>query len=125
VLEDWRKQAKFTNAEDFLFAIQTSSPIILQNAVARHVKPACIKLGIPLVSCHDLRHTYTTWGRKAGVKAEVMRDQLGHESVQVTLDLYSHIDDRETEAKQVEAYALAVVGTPNGTPTEVSHLVSD
>ena len=121
VLEDWRKQAKFTQPEDFIFAIRTNNPIDLHNAVARHVKPACVRLGIPLLSWHDLRHTYTTWGREAGVKAEVMRDQLGHGSVQVTLDIYSHVDDRETEARQVEEYALAVNGTPNGTPTEGSH----
>jgi integrase len=121
VLEDWRKQARFQNPEDFIFALRTSSSIDLHNAVARHVKPACIELGLPPLSWHDFRHTYTTWGRKAGVKAEVMRDQLGHESVQVTLDIYSHIDDRETEARQVEEYALADYGTLNGTPSESSH----
>ena len=121
ILEDWRNQAKFTNLEDFVFAMRTNSPIDLHNAVARHVKPACLKLGVPPLSWHDFRHTYTTWSRKAGVKAEVMRDQLGHESVQVTLDIYSHVDDREAEARQVEQYALANHGTLNGTPTESSH----
>ena len=123
-LEDWRKQAKFTNPDDFVFALRTNTPMDLHNAVARHVKPACVKLGIPLMSWHDFRHAYTTWGRKAGVEAEVMRDQLGHESVQVTLDIYSHIDDREAQARQVEDYALAVTGTLNGTPRESSNAVS-
>ena len=50
-----------------------------------------------------------------------MQDQLGHESVQVTLDIYSHIDERETQAGQIEQYALAVNGTLSGTPTESSH----
>ena len=120
-LEGWRKQAKFTNPEDFVFAIRTNTPVDLHNAVARHVKPTCVKLGIPLLSWHDFRHTYTTWGRKAGVEAEVMRDQLGHESVQVTLDIYSHIDEREAQAGQIEHYDLAVNGTLSGTPTESSH----
>ena len=71
-----------------------------------------MKLGIPLVSWHDLRHTYTTWGRKAGVKAEVTRDQPGHVSVQVTLDLYSHADDKQAEAGLIEGSALAGIGTP-------------
>ena len=120
-LEGWRKQAKFTNSDDFVFAIRTSTPVDLHNAVARHVKPTCVKLGIPLLSWHDFRHAYTTWGRKAGVEAEVMRGPLGHESVQVTLDIYSHIDEREAQAGQIEQYALAVNGTLNGTPTESSH----
>ena len=124
-LEDWRKQAKFTDPEDFVFAVRTNTPVDLHNVVARHVKPVCVKLGVPLLSWHDFRHTYTTWGRKAGVEAEVMRDQLGHESVQVTLDIYSHIDERETHAGQIEQYALAVNGTLNGTPTESSHATTN
>ena len=123
-MEDWRKQAKFTNPDDFVFALRTNTPMDLHNAVARHVKPACVKLGIPLMSWHDFRHAYTTWGRKAGVRAEVMRDQLGHQSVQVTLDIYAHIDDREAQAIQVEKYVLAVNGTLSGTPRESSNAVS-
>ncbi len=113
-LENWRKQAKFTEPEDFVFSVRTNSPIDLKNATARHVKPACAKLGLPLMSWHDFRHTYTTWGRRAGVKAETMRDQLGHESVQVTLDIYSHADSRDAEAAQIEAYGWAS-GTLSGT----------
>jgi len=124
-LERWRKQAKFTAPEDFVFAARTGRPIDLHNAAARHVKPACVKLGLPPLSWHDLRHTYTTWGRRAGVDAEAMRDQLGHESVQVTLDIYSHVDVRESEARRVEEYALAGFGTPDGTPgkaeSELTH----
>ena len=104
-LEEWCSVAKFKGADDFLFAIRTNTPIDLHNAVARHIKPMCRKLGIPEVSWHDLRHTYTTWGRRAGVKAEAMRDQLGHSSVLMTLDVYSHTEDRESEAALIERYA--------------------
>ena len=97
--------AQFKGADDFLFAIRTNTPIDLHNAVARHSKPMCRKMGIPEVSWHDLRHTYTTWGRRAGVKAEAMRDQLGHSSVLMTLDVYSHAEDRESEAALIERYA--------------------
>ena len=119
-LEDCRKRAKFTGSEDFVFGIRTNTPIDLRDVVARHVKPACVKLGIPLVSWHDLRHTYTTWGRKAGVKAETMRDQLGHVSVQITLDVYSHVDDNQADAGLIESYALPDYGTSNGTPASIA-----
>jgi integrase len=75
---------------DKLFSIRPNSPINLKNAVERHVRPACRLLGIPAGSWADLRHTYTTWGRRAGVKAESMRDQLGHSSVKTALDICSH-----------------------------------
>ena len=77
-IEEWSKRARFRGQDDFMFGIRTNTPIDLHNAVARYVKPACETLGLPAVSWHDLRHTYTTWGRLAGMKAETMRDQLGH-----------------------------------------------
>ncbi len=105
-LEEWRHVARFTGANDFVFSIRTNSPIDLKNAVERHVKPACRRLGIPPVSWHDLRHTYTTWGRRAGVRAESMRDQLGHSSVKTTLDIYSHVDGQDGVAEAIEAYSM-------------------
>jgi len=57
------------------------------------------------VSWHDFRHTYATWGRLAGMKAETMRDQLGHSSVLTTLDIYSHAQDQTVEAALIEQYA--------------------
>ncbi len=105
-LQEWRQQARFTESDDFVFAIRTNTPIDLHNAAPRHLKPGCRQLGIPEVSWHDLRHTYTTWGRKAGVNAEAMRDLLGHESVKTTLDIYSHVDDQRAAAMAIEDYAL-------------------
>ena len=77
----------------------------MHSALARHIKPTASRLGLPAVSWHDLRHTFTTWGRRAGIKAETMRDQLGHSSVLMTLDVYSHADDRAGEAATIERYA--------------------
>lgn len=105
-LQEWRQQARFTGSDDFVFAIRTNTPIDLHNAAPRHLKPACRQAGIPEVSWHDLRHTYTTWGRKAGVSPEAMRDLLGHESVKTTLDVYSHVDDQDAAVMAIEDYAL-------------------
>ncbi len=104
-IDEWRRQAKFTGPNDFMFAIRTNSPIDLHTAVARHLKPAALRADVPVVSWHDLRHTYTTWGRLAGIKAETMRDQLGHSSVLMTLDVYSHAQDRRAEAALIEHFA--------------------
>ena len=84
------------------------------------MKPACSRLGLPLVSWHDLRHTYTTWGRKAGVSAETMRDQLGHASVKTTLDIYSHLTDGTDAAMRIESLLVEPL---NGTPSlEAQHV---
>lgn len=46
---------------------------------------------VPEVRLHDLRHTHATLGLAAGVPPKVMQERLGHSSVQITLDLYSHV----------------------------------
>ncbi|MDA1236264.1 MAG: site-specific integrase [Acidobacteria bacterium] len=98
LLEAWRSQSKFTEPEDFVFAIRTNTPIDLNRALERLIKPLAEKRGLPRFSYHDFRHAYTTWGRKAGVAAEVMRDLVGHTSVTMTQDVYSHMDDDDGEA---------------------------
>ena len=46
---------------------------------------------LPRIRLHDLRHTYATLGLRAGVHPKVMSERLGHATVGVTLDLYSHV----------------------------------
>jgi integrase len=84
--------ARFTGPDDFMFAIRTNTPIDLHTAVNRYLEPAAKAAGVPVVSWHDLRHTYTTWGGLVNVRPEIMRDQLGHSSVLMTLDVYSHVN---------------------------------
>ncbi|MBI3683760.1 MAG: site-specific integrase, partial [Acidobacteria bacterium] len=111
-IDDWRARAKFTSPNDYMFAIRANTPIDLHTAVKRHLKPAAAKAGVPVVSWHDLRHTYATWGRLAGMKPEIMRDQLGHSSVLMTLDVYSHVnqaEERTGAVAMIENYATQKV----------------
>ena len=101
LIEDWRLQCRFRDQKDFAFSIRTNSPIDLNRAIERKIKPIAEGLGLPRFSWHDFRHAYTTWGRKAGVEAEIMRDQVGHSSVLMTQDVYSHLDDREGAAEKI------------------------
>jgi integrase len=52
----------------------------------RHVR----RLGLPKIRLHDLRHTHATLGLAAGIHPKVMQERLGHASITMTLDLYSH-----------------------------------
>ena len=52
-----------------------------------------------------------------------MRDQLGHESVQTTLDIYSQVDSRDADAARIEAYSgvnRTLYGTPNPQARELT-----
>jgi integrase len=46
---------------------------------------------LPKIRLHDLRHSYATAALTAGVPAKVVSERLGHASVMITLDTYSHI----------------------------------
>jgi len=40
---------------------------------------------------HDLRHSQATHLSRAGVHPKIVSERLGHSSVGVTLDTYSHV----------------------------------
>jgi len=46
--------------------------------------------GLPPIRLHDLRHTHATLALSAGVHPKVVSERLGHSTVSLTLDLYSH-----------------------------------
>lgn len=46
---------------------------------------------LPVIRFHDLRHTHATIGLAAGVHPKVMQERLGHSTIAITLDIYSHV----------------------------------
>jgi integrase len=58
--------------------------------------------GLPRLRLHDLRHTHATLALRAGVHPKIVSERLGHASVTITLDLYSHASQSmQTEAAGV------------------------
>lgn len=53
--------------------------------------PALKKAGLPRIRLHDLRHTAATLMLQEGVHPKVVQEMLGHSSISVTLDIYSHV----------------------------------
>ncbi len=47
--------------------------------------------GIRRVRFHDLRHTYASLMGEGGAPPKYVQEQLGHASIQVTMDIYSHL----------------------------------
>ncbi|WAH44675.1 tyrosine-type recombinase/integrase [Alicyclobacillus fastidiosus] len=53
---------------------------------ARGVKVALTKLGLPVVTFHDLSHSHATWLLESGVDLKVISQRLGHSTITVTAD---------------------------------------
>ncbi|HAJ00633.1 MAG TPA: hypothetical protein DCL97_08160 [Dehalococcoidia bacterium] len=70
------------------------------------------RLGFTGVRLHDLRHTHATLMMEQGVNPKVVSERLGHASVVITLDTYSHVlpnMQEEAVAKFEAAMAVAEV----------------
>ena len=51
------------------------------------------------ITPHTLRHTFATRGLENGIELRVMQDLLGHSSLQMTADLYTHVlPDKKQES---------------------------
>jgi integrase len=70
--------------------------------VTRYFRQAVKKAMLPSIRLHDLRHTHATLALRAGIHPKVVSERLGHATVSITLDTYSHA----IPAMQEEAAAL-------------------
>jgi integrase len=57
----------------------------------RHFKRLLKKAGLPAIRLHDLRHTCATILLMAGKHPKYVQELLGHASINITLDTYSHV----------------------------------
>ena len=48
-------------------------------------------MGLPAFRFHDLRHTCATLLLTKNVNPKVVSEMLGHSSIAITLDTYSHV----------------------------------
>jgi integrase len=61
------------------------------NLMPRHFKPLLRRAGLPDIRFHDLRHTCATLLLTKGVHPKIVSEILGHSSIAITLDIYSHV----------------------------------
>jgi integrase len=47
--------------------------------------------GVPNIRFHDLRHTHATLLLEQDVHPKIVSERLGHASIAITLDTYSHV----------------------------------
>jgi len=57
----------------------------------RTFNKALEKAGLRRVNVHSLRHAYASLLIQAGESLAYVRDQLGHHSIKVTVDIYDHL----------------------------------
>ena len=72
--------------------------------------------GLPPIRLHDLRHTAATLALTAGIHPKVVSERLGHATVGITLDTYSHVGEglQEEAATRVAGMIFGTADTGSG-----------
>jgi integrase len=68
-----------------------STPLDRHNLCVRSFRPLLRKAGLPPIRFHDLRHTCATILLSKGKHPKYVQGLLGHATVAITLDTYSHV----------------------------------
>jgi integrase len=73
-----------------ILMIQTGTLVNPENFVKRSFKPLLRGANLPDIRFHDLRHTWATLLLGRGVHPKLVQELLGHATIAMTLDTYSH-----------------------------------
>ncbi len=76
--------------EDFVFAHLDGTPLD-PSTVSHTFNKVIRRAGLPHIRLHDLRHTHASLLLQVGTHPKIVQERLGHSSIRVTLDTYSHV----------------------------------
>lgn len=93
---------------DLIVCTATGRPINPNN-VTRSYQRLVMLSGVPRIRVHDMRHSAATMLLRAGVPAKIISERLGHATLAITLDTYSHVlpDMQEVAAEVMSALLSA------------------
>jgi len=110
-LEERMRLAGLWQDQDLVFPSKIGSLLIPSNLRNRSFKRIKARSGVREdLRFHDLRHTCATLLLREGVNVKVVSEMLGHASIIITLNTYSHVlpDMQDSAAEAMEA-ALGTV----------------
>ena len=91
VCEVLRGHREANEGYELVFTTEKGTPVNSSNLVRRSFQPLLDSCGLPRIRFHDLRHTCATIRFMKGQHPKRVSDILGHSSVAITLDIYSHV----------------------------------
>ncbi len=90
---------------DLVFCTRVGTPLAACNLHRRSFKPLLEKAGLPDIRFHDLRHTCASLLLGQNEHPKVVQDLLGHSTISLTMDTYSHLMEgmRRSAAQKMES----------------------
>jgi integrase len=76
--------------DDLVFSTPEGMPL-RPNTITRAWVMLAAKAGVKSIRLHDARHTHASLMLKQGIHPKIVQERLGHATIQMTLDTYSHV----------------------------------
>jgi integrase len=89
-LADMERMGSLYQPGGLVFATESGTLINPSNLRNRSFKPLLKRAGLPDICFHDLRHTCATLLLSQGTHPKLVQELLGHATIAMTLDTYSH-----------------------------------
>lgn len=86
----WRAAGKPWDETRLVFCTKAGRPLAPSN-IRRSLHRALTQAKLPLIRVHDLRHTAATYLLSIGTHPKKVQELLGHSSIMLTMDTYSHV----------------------------------
>jgi integrase len=90
-LEEMERMGSIYQPGGLIFATESGTIINPSNLRNRSFKPLLKLAGLRPIRFHDLRHTCATLLLSKDVNPKIVSEMLGHASISITLDIYSHL----------------------------------
>jgi integrase len=104
------------NNLDLVFASEIGTPLHYRNLTQRHYEKILEDAGLENEGfvLYSLRHTCATLLLAEGENPKVVSERLGHSSVKMTLDTYSHVlpDMQKSASEKLDSLLYRKTGTP-------------
>lgn len=100
ILEHYQRSER-RDPNDLVFSRAGNAPYRESNLLQQVLQPAAVVAGLGHVTWHQLRHVHASVLHDLGVPVKIAQKQLGHATVQTTLNIYTHAIP-ETHRRAVE-----------------------
>jgi integrase len=100
---------------ELVFCTESGTPLDPDNLTKREFAQAVDVAGVGKVRFHDLRHTFGAMKLEQGENIYYVQRQMGHSSIQVTIDIYGHLLEtrKPAAAAKTDHMIFGTSGQPN------------
>jgi len=127
VLNEHREKQKLDRAmlgilltdDDLVFSTLDGKPL-RPNTITRAWTMLAARVGVKVIRLHDARHTHASLMLKQGIHPKIVQERLGHSTIAVTLDTYSHVAPglQEVAAKRFDEAFSTIYNKPENEAVE-------